>query len=96
MLNLILRALALSLSIIFLITTSPALADTGKVLPINPPSFKGKIGINYQESTPDFPAPIKAPEKAPNVLLVLLDDVGFGQASTFGGPVDTPNLTHLA
>jgi arylsulfatase len=91
-----LRAIALSLSVIFLITTSPALAATSKVLPVNPPSFEGKIGITYQESTPDFPAPIKAPEKAPNVLLVLLDDVGFGQASTFGGPVDTPNLTRLA
>ena len=103
MLNLIVRflgrvslSLALSLSILFLITTSPALADTGKVLPINPPSFQGKIGITYKESTPDFPAPIKAPEKAPNVLLVLLDDVGFGQASTFGGAIETPNLTRLA
>jgi len=45
--------------------TNPALADTGKVLPINPPPFRGKIGITYKESTPDFPAPIKAPEKPP-------------------------------
>ena len=96
MLNLIVRSLALSLSIIFLITTSPALASTSKVLPVRPPSFEGKIGITYKESTPDFPAPIKAPEKAPNVLLVLLDDVGFGQASTFGGAIETPNLTRLA
>jgi len=92
----ILRVLSLSFLITWLMVTSPALADTGKVLPINPPPFRGKIGITYKESTPDFPAPIKAPEQAPNVLLVLLDDVGFGQASTFGGPVDTPNLTHLA
>jgi arylsulfatase A-like enzyme len=84
------------LIISLLIVTSPALADTAKVLPLPQPSFRGKIGITYSESTPDFPAPITAPEKAPNVLLVLLDDVGFGQASTFGGPVETPNLTHLA
>ncbi|MDB9536991.1 arylsulfatase [Dolichospermum planctonicum CS-1226] len=96
MLHSIRRVLSLSLVITLLMVTNPALADTGKVLPINPPPFRGKIGITYKESTPDFPAPIKAPEKAPNVLLVLLDDVGFGQASTFGGPVDTPNLTHLA
>ena len=96
MLHSIRRVLSLFLVITLLMVTNPALADTGKVLPINPPPFRGKIGITYKESTPDFPAPIKAPEQAPNVLLVLLDDVGFGQASTFGGPVDTPNLTHLA
>ncbi len=89
-------AIAVSLFISLLTVTSPALADTAKVLPIPQPSFRGKIGITYQESTPDFPAPITTPEKAPNVLLVLLDDVGFGQASTFGGPVETPNLTRLA
>ena len=94
--RLILRVLSLSFLITWLMVTSPALADTGKVLPINPPSFQGKIGLTYKESTPDFPAPIKAPEKAPNVLLVLLDDVGFGQASTFGGAIETPNLTRLA
>ncbi|MDF5716028.1 MAG: arylsulfatase [Rhizonema sp. NSF051] len=89
-------AIAVSLFISLLTVTSPALADTAKILPIPQPSFRGKIGITYQESTPDFPAPITTPEKAPNVLLVLLDDVGFGQASTFGGPVETPNLTRLA
>lgn len=88
--------IAVFLVISLLTFTSPALADTANVLPIPQPSFRGKIGITYQESTPDFPAPITAPEKAPNVLLVLLDDVGFGQASTFGGPVETPNLTRLA
>lgn len=96
MLHSILRVLSLSFFITLLMVTSPALAATSKVLPVRPPSFEGKIGITYKESTPDFPSPIKAPEKAPNVLLVLLDDVGFGQASTFGGPVDTPNLTRLA
>lgn len=88
--------IALSLVISLLTVTSPALADTAKVLPIPQAPFRGKIGVTYSESIPDFPAPITAPEKAPNVLLVLLDDVGFGQASTFGGPVETPSLTRLA
>jgi len=103
MLHSTLRAIALlaagisvSVAISLLTLTSPSLADTAKVLPIPQPSFQGKIGITYQESKPDFPAPITAPKNAPNVLLVLLDDVGFGQASTFGGPVETPNLTRLA
>jgi arylsulfatase A-like enzyme len=39
---------------------------------------------------------IEPPEGAPNVLLVLIDDAGFGNPSTFGGPVDTPNYTRLA
>ena len=57
---------------------------------------KGKIGKTYQESEqawPELPAP---PEGAPNVVIILLDDVGFGQVSTFGGPVPTPNLDKLA
>jgi arylsulfatase len=74
----------------------PALADYGDVLPLPQAPFKGKIGITYKESQPDFPKPIKAPAKAPNVLLVLLDDVGFGQTSAFGGLIETPNLDRLA
>ncbi|MFN6564593.1 MAG: arylsulfatase [Nostoc sp. ChiSLP01] len=96
MLHLLWRSLIVSLAIIILTVSSPALAATSKVLPIPQPEFKGKIGITYKDSKPDFPQPITAPAKAPNVLLVILDDVGFGQASTFGGPVETPNLTRLA
>jgi arylsulfatase A-like enzyme len=66
------------------------------VLPIPDPAFKGKIGKTYKDSTPDYPQPVTAPEGAPNVLLILLDDVGFGMTSTFGGPVPTPNLDKLA
>ena len=73
----------------------PALAD-GKQLPKPDPAFKGKIGETYKDSTPDYPQPVKAPKGAPNVLLVLLDDVGFGMCSTFGGPVPTPHLDKLA
>ncbi len=74
----------------------PALAATSKVLPVPDPEFRGKIGITYQDSKPDFPKPIAAPANAPNVLLILLDDEGFGQTGTFGGAIDTPNLTRLA
>jgi arylsulfatase len=90
------KAIALSLLIASLTINGPALAATSEVLPLPLPEFKGKVGLTYKDSQPDFPQPIKAPANAPNVLLVILDDVGFGQASTFGGPVDTPNLTRLA
>src|SRR5262245_65874847 len=54
-------------------------------LPKPDPAFTGKIGGTYKDSTPDYPLPAKAPQGAPNVLLILLDDVGFGMCSPFGG-----------
>ncbi len=71
-----------------------ALAQT--ILPPAPPPFAGKIGQTYADSTPAFPKPVTAPAGAPNILLILTDDTGFGAASTFGGPVPTPNLDRLA
>ena len=67
-----------------------------EVLPRPEQPFKGKIGRTAKESTPDFPKPIEAPKGAPNVLIVILDDVGFGHAGTFGGAVATPTLDRLA
>jgi len=66
------------------------------VLPKPPAPFKGQIGLSYKDSKPDFPKPIHAPKGAPNVLLVLLDDVGYGASSAFGGPINTPTLESLA
>ncbi len=68
----------------------------GTQLPQPDPKFNGKIGETYKESTPSFPMPVKAAKGSPNVLLILLDDVGFGMSSTFGGPVPTPHLDKLA
>jgi arylsulfatase len=47
-------------------------------------------------SKPEFPSPVEAPKDAPNILLVLVDDAGFGNPSTFGGPCQTPTLSRLA
>ncbi|UHQ19512.1 arylsulfatase [Lysobacter sp. KIS68-7] len=66
------------------------------ILPLPEPRFKGRIGSTFADSEADVIALPSAPPGAPNVLMVLLDDVGFGQASTFGGPVDTPTLQRLA
>lgn len=65
-------------------------------LPKPDPKFAGRIGQTYQDSVPSYPQPIEAPDGAPNVLIILLDDVGFGMCSTFGGPVPTPNMQKLA
>ncbi|MFV0522096.1 MAG: arylsulfatase [Mangrovibacterium sp.] len=69
---------------------------SGNVLPPPPTPFKGKIAKTFEGSEEDFPQPVTAPKGAPNVLLILLDDVGFGQAGTFGGPIPTPNIDKLA
>ncbi|AIL61765.1 arylsulfatase [Pseudomonas alkylphenolica] len=65
-------------------------------LPIADSAFKGKIGTTFADSTADFPQPVTAPAGAPNVVVVLLDDMGFGQPGTFGGPVPTPGMDRLA
>ncbi len=70
--------------------------NDGTQLPRPDPAFKGKIGGTFQDSTPSYPLPVKAPKGAPNVLLIMLDDVGFGMTSTYGGPVPTPHLQKLA
>ena len=67
-----------------------------EVLPHPEPPFKGKIGRTVKESTADFPKEVQAPAGAPNVLLILTDDVGFGASSTFGGPIPTPTMDRLA
>jgi arylsulfatase A-like enzyme len=74
----------------------PAADVPRDVLPIPQPPFQGKIGRTAKESTPDFPKEVHAPAGAPNVLLILTDDVGFGATSTFGGPIPTPTFDKLA
>jgi arylsulfatase len=71
-------------------------ASAQEVLPAPAAPFRGNIGLSAKDSMPDFPEPVRAPGGAPNVVLVLLDDVGFGASSTFGGPIATPTLDRLA
>jgi arylsulfatase A-like enzyme len=74
----------------------PAGPPSVSVLPFPDPVFKGRIGRTTADSKPDFPQPIEAPPGAPNILLILTDDVGFGASSAFGGPIPTPTLEALA
>jgi arylsulfatase A-like enzyme len=75
---------------------STALVLESNQIPKPDPEFKGKVANGVDASTADFPMPLKAPAGAPNVMIILLDDVGFGMAGTFGGPVPTPNFDRLA
>jgi arylsulfatase len=68
------------------------------VLPIPDQPFAGLITYDAKDPDTSFPPiePLRPPAGAPNVLIVLLDDVGFGASSTFGGPVNTPTADRLA
>jgi arylsulfatase len=67
-----------------------------EVLPRPEQPFGGRIGITAQDSVKDFPKEVEAPKGAPNILVILTDDVGFGASSTFGGPIPTPTMERLA
>ena len=69
---------------------------TQEVLPKPEPPFRGTVGRTVKGSKPDFPKGVEAPKGAPNVLLILTDDVGFGATSPFGGPIQTPTFQKLA
>src|SRR5882672_10491219 len=71
--------------------------STPGVLPRPDFHFPGNVGRTYLDSDPaQFPQPVQAPKGAPNVVLILIDDAGFGQFSTFGGGVPSPTMDKLA
>jgi hypothetical protein len=73
-------------------------ASGREVLPIPDQRYQGLITYNANDPSSRFAPiePLRPPKGAPNVLLVLLDDVGFGAASAFGGPCSTPVAERLA
>jgi len=81
------------------IAGSPSSTTTidGKQLPPPPDtSFGGKIERTALKSTPYWPARVVPPKGAPNVLLILTDDAGYGVSSTFGGVIPTPAMDRIA
>src|SRR5262249_20496384 len=77
---------------------SPSATTTsnGEQLPPPPQKFGGVINRNVAQSKPYWPARVVPPKGAPNVLLIMTDDTGFGVSSTFGGVIPTPNLDRIA
>jgi arylsulfatase A-like enzyme len=97
--------LTLSLSLIFTpFTAVPAVAQAARVVfptdrtvlpipePVNPPITE----MDVRKATPPPRFEVEAPANGPNVLIVLIDDMGFGQSSAFGGPVQMPTVERLA
>jgi arylsulfatase len=68
----------------------------GNYLPPPPPKFGGQIGLDAAQSKPYWPPKVAPPKGAPNVLLIMTDDAGYGVSGTFGGVIPTPALDRIA
>lgn len=66
------------------------------VLPIPEPAYPHSTELDARNASPPPRFEVKAPAAAPNVLIVLIDDMGFGQSSAFGGPIRMPTVDRLA
>lgn len=77
---------------------SPSATTTidGKYLPAPPPQFGGDINLSADQSKPYWPPTVVPPKGAPNVLLIMTDDAGYGVSGTFGGIIPTPSLDRIA
>ncbi len=101
-------AAALSLALVWApLTAAPVAAQAAApaqvvlptdrtVLPIPEPQYPHSTVFDVRNATPPPRFEVKAPAKAPNVLIVLIDDMGFGQSSAFGGPINMPTVDRLA
>src|SRR5438132_7487706 len=90
-------------SAVALVITAQSMSAAGSdadwdrtVLPRRPQPFEGVAKRTLEGSVASFTKPVKPPAEAPNILLVLIDDAGFGNPSTFGGPVAAPTFDKLA
>jgi len=90
------RARFASIGATLLLFGSTAAFAAGEVLPYPETPFKGKIGPTRETSVTAWPEQPKAPAGAPNVVLILNDDLGFSAPDTFGGPATSPELDKLA
>lgn len=71
-------------------------SKVGTVYPRPEHRFRGaRLGMTYTDSEPDYPEIVKAPPSAPNIVIVLLDDAGYGVASAYGGLVRSPVVEQL-
>ena len=77
--------------------SAPSVLPTDRtVLPIPEPQYPHSTVLDARNATPPPRFEVKAPAGAPNVLIVLIDDMGFGQSSAFGGPIHMPTVDRLA
>jgi len=82
-------------------TSTPGSPDAtttidGRYLPPPPAPFGGVINMDSKDSKPYWPPTVAPPRGAPNILLIMTDDQGFGVSSTFGGVIPTPSMDRIA
>src|SRR5271168_3351058 len=77
-------------------STSATTTIDGKYMPSPPPDFGGTINLSATDSKPCWRAQIVPPKGAPNVLLIMTDDQGYGVSGTFGGVIPTPTMDRIA
>lgn len=76
---------------------SKAMLPTDRsVLPIPEPQYPRSTVLDARNATPPARFEVRAPQGAPNVVIILIDDMGFGQSSAFGGPIHMPTVERLA
>jgi len=68
----------------------------GKYLPPPPATFGGTINLSAKDSKPYWPPQVVPPKGAPNILLIMTDDQGYGVSGTFGGVIPTPAMDRVA
>lgn len=76
--------------------STPDLRHTDGASPRGYDGFGGVVAPRSSQSTPWWPAPKRSPEQAPNVIVILIDDMGFSDVSPFGSEIDTPAIQALA
>ncbi|MDS9469637.1 arylsulfatase [Paracoccus sp. MBLB3053] len=92
-----LATVALTFAFTGSVLAQSASTGTPSVLPRSDFQFSGTVGRTILDSDPpQFPQPVQAPQGAPNVVLILLDDAGYGQFATFGGGIASPTMDALA
>lgn len=94
--NAILTVLSHALGAVVASTAGAQTTLDRTVLPIPEPSYPHSTVLDVRNATPPSRFELKAPTGAPNVLIVLIDDMGFGQSRAFGGPIQMPTVEKLA
>jgi arylsulfatase A-like enzyme len=87
---------SLALGTAYAATATAQMVPDRTQLPIHEPNYPHSTVLDVRNATPPQRFEVKAPAGAPNVLIVLIDDMGFGQSSAFGGPINMPTAERLA
>jgi len=94
--NAVSTTISVALTAACAVTAAAQTAPDRTTLPIQEPKYPHSTVLDVRNATPPPRFEVKAPADAPNVLIVLIDDMGFGQSSSFGGPINMQTAERLA